>query len=217
MKVANMIVLLPVYLAACGGPEATKPAANTAPARAETARSEPRRAAPASANEHPCAPLQARFVRYDTAGKPFFFTFEIPEGFTVKEQFTGNTAVADVTLNVDGKGIDEFVLRVMQNSDTIDNPAGLVEVWKKQPLTDGILEKNLDGRTMFVQRARMGETTNYTALFPSAAATQKAHLVMGGLTAAPKPCRAEAAEVIERMIMSIERNREVGAAPAQQP
>jgi hypothetical protein len=214
MKVSKAIILFPVLLAACGGPEEARTEAGRTPAKAETTQGESRRASAARTDEHPCAPLQARFVRYDTAGKPFFFTFEIPEGFTVKEQFTGNTAVADVTLNVDGKGIDEFVLRLMQSSDTMDNPTGLVEVWRKQPLTDAVLEKTVDGQTMFVQRARMGETTSYTALFPSSVGTQKAHMVMGGVTAAPKPCRAEAAEVIERMLMSIETNPEVVAALA---
>jgi len=149
------------------------------------------------------------------AGQPFAFSFEMPDGFTVRDFSRGETVHADVTFDLDGKGGDEYVLRIAYNTKVLENPEGLVEVWRKLPMTLKVLEKDVEGRTMYVQRIAMGDSAGFTALFPAFEHGKGAYSVLGGMTSTPKPCRAEAAEVLERMVMSFERNPRVGEIPAQ--
>ena len=80
-------------------------------------------------------------------------------------------------------------------------------------MTVKVLEKSVGGRTMYVQRTRMGEMSGFVALYPAAGNATGAYSVLGGLTAAPKPCRDEAAEVLERMLLSFEPNPRIGPIP----
>ncbi len=162
MKAPVAVLSLVVFVAACG-PEATSPGADPKPARVN--RAESTRPAPARPDGDPCAPLRAAIVRYDTAGKPFAFSFEIPDGSVVKLH-PGGDRHADVTLDLDGKGGDEYILRIAYNTKVLENPEGLVEVWRKLPMTVKVLEKSLGGRTMYVQRVSMGDFAGFTALFP---------------------------------------------------
>lgn len=213
MKVPKAILSLLVFAAACGGQEVSTKQAAEPPAPAKVKQSDSSRTAPAQPAGDPCAPLQAKMVRYHTAGKPFFFTFEMPEGFTVKEFHTETVSHVDITMNVDGKGTDEYVLRLMQNGKIQENSEKLPDTWKKLPSTEAVLEKEVDGRTMYVSRSRIGEMVGFQGLFPAFGSPPGAYLVMGGVTSAPKPCRALAAEVVERMLMSFERNPQVGEIP----
>lgn len=215
MKVPKAFLSLLVFVAACGGQEVSTKQAAEPPAPAKAKQADSSRTAPPQPSGDPCAPLQAKMVRYDTAGKPFFFTFEIPEGFTVKEFHAETVSHVDVTLNVDGKGTDEYVLRLMQNSKVQENPEKYPDTWKKLPSTEAVLEREVDGRTMYVSRSRIGEMVGFQGLFPAFDSPSRAHFVMGGVTSAPKPCRALAAEVVERMLMSFERNPQVGEIPAR--
>lgn len=152
-------------------------------------------------------------VRYDTAGKPFAFTFEMPEGFVVKDLSQAETVGADVTFDLDGKGGDEYVLRLAYNTRVLENPEGLVDVWRKLPMTVKVLEKSLGGRTMYVQRVSVGDFAGFTGHFPAPGSPKGAYSVIGGMTSTPMPCRVEGAEVLERMILSFERNPRVGPIP----
>lgn len=215
MKAPIAILSLLVFAAACGGPEASpERAAEPAPS-AKTRRADSPRKPPAQPPGDPCAPLRAKMVRHDTAGTPFAFTFEMPEGFTLKDFSRGETVGTDVTFDLDGKGGDEYVLRLAYNVKVLENQAGLVDTWRKLPLTEKVLEKEVDGRTMYVQKTRMGDMTGFNVLFPAFATPSGSHLVLGGITSAPKPCRTQAAETVERMLMSFERNPRVGEIPAR--
>jgi hypothetical protein len=215
MKAPKAILSLVFFVTACGGQEVSTKQAAEPPAPAKAKRADSRRAAPAQPAGVPCAPLQAKMVRYDTAGKPFYFSFEMPEGFTVKEFHAGTVSHVDVTRNVDGKGIDEYVLRLMQNSKVQENPERAPDTWKKLPSTEAVLAKEVDGRTMYISRSRIGEMVNFQGLFPAFDSPSGAHFVMGGVTSAPKPCRTQAGEMVERMLMSFERNPRVGEIPAR--
>lgn len=214
MKARIAILSLLVSAAACGGGDATKPAAEPA-APAAPPRAESRRPAPAQPAGDPCAPLRARMVRHDTAGTPFAFTFEIPEGFTVRDISQGEMVGADLTFNLDGRGGDEYVLRLAYGTKVLENPEGLVEVWRKLPMTEKVLEKDVDGRTMYVHRASIGDSAGFTVLFPAFASPKGSYSVVAGMTATPKPCRAEGAEVLERIVMSFEPNPRIGEIPAR--
>lgn len=210
MKAPVAVLSLVVFVAACG-PEATSPGADPKPERVN--RAESTRPAPARPDGDPCAPLRARLVRHDTAGTPFAFSFEIPDGFVVKDFSRGETVHADVTLDLDGKGGDEYILRIVYNTKVLENPEGLVATWRRLPMTVKVLEKDLGGRTMYVQRVSMGDFAGFTALFPVLESPTGAYSVIGGMTSTPKPCRVEGAEVLERMILSFERNSRVGPIP----
>jgi hypothetical protein len=212
MKTIPMILAAVLILAACGG-ESDRTASDeqlTTPATAaDGAEASP--SAVAAADGHPCAPLEAGMVRYPTAGKPFLFSFEIPRGFTVNENDYGDTIAADVTYNAGER--DEFILRLIQNSSTrIENSERLVDGWRKTPYTEKVIEHEVAGRTMLVQRSRMGEMVGFNALFPDFSSESGAYMVIGGITSAPKPCRDQAADMVERMIASFERNESQRAA-----
>ncbi len=214
MRAARVFLPLVAFVVACG-PRTTAPDLGRTAEPAKARRAEARRSASASPAGDPCAPLGARLVRNDTAGQPFAFTFEMPEGFVVKDFSRGETVHADVTFDLDGKGGDDYVLRIVYNTKVLENPEGLVEVWRKLPVTLKVLEKDVEGRTMYVQRTKVGEMSGFVALFPSPGDPSAAYSVLGGLTNTPKPCRGEAAEVLERMVMSFERNPRVGEIPAK--
>ena len=204
MRAMRSILSSLVFVVACGGQEAES-TSESDPSVAPSGAAESRPVDPPQPDGNPCAPLDAKMVRYDTEGNPFFFSFEIPEGFTVDEFYGPAISGADITAA-------EYVLRIVQNSGTNDNPDRLVEIWRKLPLTD-VIEKEIDGRTMHVQRTKMGELVGYNALFPDFESSRGAHLVIGGVTDAPKPCGEQAAEAVERIIMSFEKNSRVGDQP----
>lgn len=103
MRAARAVLPLVAFVVACG-PRATEPDPGRTAEAARARRAEPRRPASASPAGDPCAPLRARLVRHDTAGQPFAFSFERPDGFTVKDFSQGETVGADLTLDLDGKG-----------------------------------------------------------------------------------------------------------------
>lgn len=211
MKTARAFVALLFLFVACGG---EKPDAGAGSEPAPPARVAAPKAIEGGAPGTPCGPLEAKMVRYETRGKPFFFSFEIPEGFQVDELYGPQTAGADITFDEDRKGTSEYVLRLVQNSMTHANVEGMVEMWRKLPMTENVSEIRVDGRTLYIQRSKIGEMTGFQALFPDFSVDQGAHLVIGGITAAPKPCLDQAAETVERILSSLERNPEVGEAPA---
>ncbi|MCL4807833.1 MAG: hypothetical protein KJ062_08575 [Thermoanaerobaculia bacterium] len=215
MRAPFALLSLAVFVSACGGPGEPAGRASPDPAEKDAARAESRRPAPAQPARDPCAPLRAKMVRHDTAGTPFAFTFEMPEGFTVKDISQGEMVGADLTFDLDGKGGDDYVLRLAYSTKVLENPEGLVEVWRKLPMTEKVLEKDVDGRTMYVHRASIGDSAGFTVLFPAPGSATGAHSVLGGMTSTPKPCRAEGAEVLERIVMSYERNPRVSEMPAR--
>lgn len=148
-------------------------------------------------------------VRHDTRGKPLLFSFEMPQGFEVNEFSGGSTAGVDLTIDPDGKGGDDYVLRFAQNTGQPLNPSTQVELWRKLPMLDELIEHDVDGRTMFISRSTMGEMVGYQALFPSAEEADVSWLVIAGITSAPKECRDEAVETVERILKSFERNPQV--------
>jgi hypothetical protein len=207
MKSLAMLLTFLLLFAACG--ETTTETASNREAEASPASpaSAPEPATPAAVSD-PCAPLEAAMTRYQTAGKPFRFSFEIPRGFTVNELHADETSAADVTWNA-GES-DEFVLRLIQTTKRIDNTDRLVEGWKKFAYTEKVLDKEVSGRTMHVHRTKMGELVGFNALFPDFGSAQGMNMVMGGVTSAPQPCRESAADMVEKMILSFERNEQVG-------
>jgi hypothetical protein len=152
-------------------------------------------------------------TRHDAAGTPLAFSFEMPEGFVPKDFSKGATVHVDVTRDLDGDRSDEYVLRLSYPTRTVSNLENLVAVWRKLPTTVKVLEKSVGGRTMYVQRTKVGEMSGFVALFPSPGDPSAAYSVLGGLTNTPKPCRGEAAEVLERMLLSFEPNPSIGAIP----
>jgi hypothetical protein len=209
MKTIPIVLAALLILTACGGESARtdSPEQTATPVTGTSAGVQP--SAAAAAWENPCAPLEAEMVRYPTAGKPFLFSFEIPRGFTVNEHDYGDTISADVTYNAGERG--EFILRLVQTRSTrIDNSERLVDGWRKTPYTEKVIEHEVAGRTMLVQRSRMGEMVGFNALFPDFSSESGAFMVIGGVTSAPKPCRDQAADMVERMIASFERNERVG-------
>jgi hypothetical protein len=48
-------------------------------------------------------------------------SFEIPEGFVVKESHAHQVSTADVTRDLDGDGIDDFILRISRNGNMTKN------------------------------------------------------------------------------------------------
>ncbi len=212
MKAARVVLVLAVLAAACG-PQDKKPKTPGESDRAKSARKTARLAAKAAPAGDPCAVLRAPMVRYDAAGTPFAFSFDLPEGFILKDFSKGQLVNGDVTRDLNGDGMDEYVLRIAYTAKTISNPENLVAVWRKVPATVKVLEKNVSGRTMYVQRTKIGEMTGFVALFPVPGDATAAYHVLGGLTSAPKPCRDEATEVLERMLLSFEPNPHIGPIP----
>lgn len=202
MKAARVVLVLAAFSAACG-PQEKKPAAPEAPSAA-TVREETRPSARPASPDDPCAVLRAPMTRHDASGSPLAFSFEMPEGFVPKDFSKGETVNVDVTRDLDGDRADEYVLRLAYSTKPVEGPEKLVEVWRKLPTTVKVLEKQVGGRTMYVQRTRLGEMTGFVALFPAPGSPTGAYSVLGGLTGAPKPCRDEAAEVLERMLLSFE-------------
>lgn len=212
MKAARVVLVLSAFAAACG-PQAKKPDAPESSAAVPEIREEAAPAARPASAEGPCAVLRAPMTRHDAAGSPLAFSFEMPEGFVPKDFSRGETVNVDVTRDLDGDRADEYVLRLAYSTKPVAAPEKLVEVWRKLPLTVKVLEKSVGGRTMYVQRTKMGEMSGFVALYPIAGNATGAYSVLGGLTAAPKPCRDEAAEVLERMLLSFEPNPSIGPIP----
>jgi hypothetical protein len=152
-------------------------------------------------------------TRFDTAGKPFHFSFEIPEGFVVKESHAHQISTADVTRDLDGDGWDEFILRITQNGNVMKNARRSIDNMSKHPSTEETLDYDVAGRRMYVQRTRTGEMVGFIGYFPALEDPDSAYMIMGGVTDAPKPCRERAAEITQKMLMSFERNARVEAAP----
>jgi len=212
MRVARVVLVVAAFAAACG-PQAKKPEASESSASAPTVREEAASTARSAAPSDPCAVLRAPMTRHDASGSPLAFSFEMPEGFVPKDFSKGETVNVDVTRDLDGDRDDEYVLRLAYSTKLVAGPEKLVEVWRKLPMTVKVLEKSVGGRTMYVQRTRMGEMSGFVALYPAAGNATGAYSVLGGLTAAPKPCRDEAAEVLERMLLSFEPNPRIGPIP----
>lgn len=212
MKAARVVLVLSTFAAACG-PQAKKPEVPESSAAAPEIREEVAPTARSAVPADPCAVLRAPMTRHDAAGSPLAFSFEMPEGFVPKDFSKGETVNVDVTRDLDGDRADEYVLRLAYSTKPIATPEKLVEVWRKLPSTVKVLEKSVGGRTMYVQRTKMGEMSGFVALYPIAGNATGAYSVLGGLTAAPKPCRDEAAEVLERMLLSFEPNPSVGPIP----
>ncbi len=212
MRAARVVLVLSALAAACG-PQAKKPEAPEPPASATTVREEPGPAERPESAADPCAVLRAPMTRHDAAGSPLAFSFEMPEGFVPKDFSKGELVNVDVTRDLDGDRADEHVLRLAYSTKPVERPEDLVAVWRKLPATVKVLEKSVGGRTMYVQRTKVGEMSGFVALFPAPGSTTAAYSVLGGLTAAPKPCRDEAAEVLERMLLSFEPNPRIGPIP----
>ncbi|MHB8800704.1 MAG: hypothetical protein ACYDBY_19840 [Thermoanaerobaculia bacterium] len=212
MKAARVVIVLAAFAVACG-PKEKMPEASAASGSATPARETARPASEPVPDGDPCAVLRAPMVRYDAAGSPLAFSFEMPEGFVPKDFSKGETVNVDVTRDLDGDRSDEYILRLAYPTKLVAGPDKLVEVWRKLPTTVKVLEKSVGGRTMYVQRTKVGTMTGFVALFPAPGSPAAAYSVMGGLTSAPKPCREEAAEVLEQMLLSFEPNPSIGAIP----
>ncbi len=215
MRFAGMFCAVLFLAIACGdeGPQTTV----ATPSDATEIRNDKEDAAAVATSpvisDDPCAPLEAEMVRYDTSGKPYFFSFEYPRGFTVKEWFGPGVSGADLTFNVDGKGRDEYVLRLSQGDKLLANPENLVKVWRELPITVSVTEKELDGGTMYIQRANIGGMSGFIALFPALEPSSGSYHLGAGITNAPKPCSAQAQEVVAKIVMSFQRNPNVGPNP----
>jgi len=199
---------------ACGSPESRveAPSSETPAASGGVSANRSATTEPASAS-NPCDALDARLERYDTSGKPFFFTFEAPATWTVNEFYGGPVAGFDITLNEDGNGGDDYVLRFTQTDKLLENSDNLVETWRKSPATVSVSEKEIEGRIMYLSRTRLGEMTGFQILFPALDAERGAYLVSAGITATPKGCHDKAVEVIDRIINGFEVNHDIGPAP----
>lgn len=213
MKIRLTLVWTLLLLVSCGGNEAEAPVGAEPGAPAVADREAPPAEAPIATPDDPCAPLEASMVRFDTRGKPFLFSFERPEGFEVDEIHAGPMSGFDLTLDADGTGGNDYVLRFSQTTSPKQNMSALVPLWRDQPMTEKLIENEVDGRTMVIHRTRMGEMVGYQGLFPDFDDPNASYLVSGGITDAPKPCMAQAAEMVERILMSYQRNPEVGARP----
>ena len=211
-RVVLVVAAFAAFVAACG-PQAKKPEASDASASAPAVREESASAARSAAPSDPCAVLRAPMTRHDAAGSPLAFSFEMPEGFVPKDFSKGETVNVDVTRDLDGDRADEYVLRLAYPTKRVADREKLVEVWRKLPATVKVLEKSVGGRTMYVQRTKVGTMEGFVALYPAPGSPTASYSVMGGLTSAPKPCREEAAEVLEKMILSFEPNPSIGAIP----
>lgn len=213
MKIAGTAACCLIVVMGCGGETVETAQVNTAEAATATGVPEVQQAAAAVTSSDPCAPLEAGMTRYDTAGTPFSFSFEIPAGFTVREMHQGSVSTADVTLNLDGAGGDDYVLRLSQNNDLTEKTSHLVKAWKAHPWTEKVLEQDVGGRTMFIHRSRIGDMVNFVAYVPSPADPSAWHMVMAGVTSAPTPCGDQAADSIETMLTSFEANSRMSATP----
>ena len=207
MKIQSATLIATLLFTACGERAVPADASTDRSATAATASAAP------SVSNGPCAPLDAATVRYDTRGKPLLFSFEIPKGFEVSEFGGGGTAGVDVTMNLDGKGGPDYVLRFAQNTDQPLNPSTQVELWRKLPMIEQITEHDINGQTMFISRSRTGEMVGFQALFPSAGKADESFLVIAGVTQAPEECREQAAAAVEKILKSFARNPEVVATP----
>ena len=166
--------------------------------------------APAAGAQDACAGLDKPLVRYDTAGKPFVFTIEYPEGWYPHELIAGSAASLDFSDEESEFGSD-YVLRFGSTSNVLANAANLVETWRKMPISEELREIELEsGRTMVINRTRMGEMVGFQVLLPDPA-SEGAFLVSGGITSAPDECRDRAAEVVEQMLASLRPNAEFAA------
>lgn len=212
MRAARVVLVVAAFAAACG-PQAKKPEAPKVSGPEKAVREEAPQTARSATSWDPCAVLRAPMTRHDAAGSPLAFSFEMPQGFVPKDFSKGETVNVDVTRDLDGDRGDEYVLRLAYSTKPIAAPEKLVEVWRKLPLTVKVLEKRVGGRTMYVQRTKVGEMSGFVALYPIAGNATGAYSVLGGLTAAPKPCRDEATEVLERMLLSFEPNPSIGPMP----
>jgi hypothetical protein len=211
-RVVLVVAAFAVFVSACG-PQEKKPEGSDPSASAPADREEAAPAARSATPSDPCAVLRAPMVRHDAAGSPLAFSFEMPDGFVPKDFSKGETVHVDVTRDLDGDRADEYVLRFAYPTKGVAGPEKLVEVWRKLPATVKVLEKSVGGRTMYVQRTKIGRMEGFVALYPAPGNATGAYSVLGGLTAAPKPCREEAAEVLERMLLSFEPNPSIGPVP----
>lgn len=217
MKSKLVTALILIFVAACGSPEQsteTEPANEAASSPAEAPAAPVEEVAESSGN--PCVALEAKPVRYDAAGKPVVYTFEYPSGWKINELFTSGATSIDVTKSVENERFPEFVLRFGHVVDKqMDHPENLVATWRKMPMTEDISEIDIEGRTMYVSRTKMGEMVGFQALFPDVTSDSKAWLVSGGVTNAPKECRDEAIDAVERIIRSFKPNPDIGPPPSQ--
>lgn len=172
-----------------------------------------------AASGDPCSVLASENARYDASGNPVAYTFEYPSGLKVAELFASSATTIDLTKDLDDDNLPDFVLRfghVVTNP--MDNPERMVEVWKQQPKNLGgpeeIMELDVEGRTMYLARVRMGEMVSFQALFPDVTSDSKAWLVSGGITNAPDECEEQAIAAVERVMRSFQPNPEIGSPPA---
>jgi len=210
------VVALTLLAAGCGSSDDASESA--APAASDTTATETADAAPseerAPVSSDPCSVLDDAPIEYDAAGKPVVFTFQYPGGWQLDELFTGSASSIDVTRDVDGDEFPDYVLRFghspVKPQENVDN---LVAVWRQLPTTEELTEVEIEGRTMYLVKSRIGEMTGYQALFPDVTSGSRAFLVSGGVTDAPEPCGEQAVEAVERILRSMKPNPKIGPPP----
>lgn len=209
-KTTLAALLSTCLLLGCGGEPAEE-------RQAATPAGEAKQTAPkAQAKGDPCAPLNNDPVRYDPTGKPMGFGFEYPGGWEVNESFyaAGVSSVDIVTYLDPDRRSPDYVLRFGHSlKQANDNAPGLVEVWRKLPVIDGVEEVPVGDRTLYIARTRMGEIVGYQALFPAPDSETSAWLVSGGVTRAPDGCEEESVAAVERILRSMTPNQEIGEPP----
>lgn len=213
MKNGFMLFLAAAVFVGCGSPEPpTGNATEGAGASAIETQAAPEKVAESAGG--PCSALDVDWVRYDAAGKPVAYTFEYPSGWEINELFSSGATSIDVTKSLGENRFPDFVLRFGHVVDKpMDNPENLVATWKKMPMIEEVLEVDVEGRTMWVARSRIGEMIGFQALFPDVSSESKAWMVSGGVSDAPDGCEDAAVAAVERVIRSFKPNPAIGAPP----
>lgn len=213
----GFLILAIVGVVGCGAPEQPGSTGVTAERDASMAETGTEDAAVvAGSTGGPCAALDASPVRYDAAGKPVAYTFEYPSGWDVNELFASGATSLDITKNLDEQAYPEFVLRFGHVVDKpLDKPMNLVETWRKLPMVEEVAEIDVEGRTMYVAKTRIGEMVGFQALFPDVTSKTNAWMVSGGVVDVPKGCEEAGVAAVERIIRSFAPNRDIGPPPAR--
>jgi len=216
MKIRAILLLCVLVVPACGSKETAAGSGAEANPASSAAAAAPAPSKTASDSGAPCSALSATPVQYDAAGKPVAYTFAYPSGWQVNELFVKGATSLDITRSIDDDPAPEFVLRFGHVPDKqLDRPENLAETWKKVPMVEEVSQIDVQGRTMYVSRNRMGRMVGFQALFPDVTTDSKAWLVSGGVVDAPDECADEAVAAVERIIRSFAPNPDIGTPPEE--
>lgn len=216
MKFRLMVLCLSfAMVVSCGSPEQES---NTEPrpGAVESAERQPASEQQPSSGGDPCDALDADLVRYDSSGKHIAYSFSYPDGWEIDLLVQGSATSIDVKTNVDAQGADEFVFRFGHMAGKpMENVENLVATWRQMKMIEEMTEIDVEGRTMYLARSRIGEMTAFQALFPDVRSDSGAWLVSGGVVSASDGCEEQAVEMVERIMSSFRPNPDIGPAPSE--